>query len=114
MAGRGTEEGRRKPPGSGGHKRPIRARKLRSRGQKSRDGAPGGARVLQKRTRQDEYGCALSALHPPHFARGEEGKTVYPAPQNHGRFCLHASRTNPHNRRKPETTEETPCLLSSA
>src|SRR5450432_1196800 len=61
---------------------------------KRRDGAPKGARVLQKRTRQDEYGRALSALHPLAFARGEKrlresgaGTTAYPGPvKNTGDF----------------------------
>src|SRR5476651_2602893 len=38
---------------------------------RSRDGAPKGARILQKRMRQDEFGPALSALHPLAFCEGQ-------------------------------------------
>ena len=45
-----------------------------------RDGAPRGARVLQKGTRQDGRLVRRLALHPLDFARGREGNTAYPAP----------------------------------
>jgi len=54
-------------PGSG----PVRARKLRPRGQKSRCGAPRGARILQKRMRLDGRLVRRLALHPLAF-RGEQ------------------------------------------
>src|SRR5664279_4306 len=93
MAGRGTEERRRKLPGSGGHKLPIRARKLRSRGQKSRDGAPKGA-AYRQRCAHIRNGCADRRSIPSLLRGARKGKTVVPAPQNHGRICLLTSPRN--------------------
>ena len=78
MAGRGADEGWRKPAGSGAQEGPVRARKLRPRGQKSRlwsaERRPRTERWYEKlRTR-------LAALHTPHCPRGQFGKTAYPAP----------------------------------
>ena len=42
MAGRGPDERRRKPPGSGGAKPPVRARKYGPKAQSRRCGAPRG------------------------------------------------------------------------
>jgi len=64
MAGRGADEGRRKLPGSGRGILPVRARKLRPRGQKSRDGAPRGARAPDNGARQDGRLVRRLALHP--------------------------------------------------
>jgi hypothetical protein len=47
-AGRGADEGGRKPAGSGAQQGSVRVRKLRPRGQKSPHGAPRGARVLER------------------------------------------------------------------
>jgi len=71
LAGRGADEGGRKPAGSGAQQGPVRARKLRPRGQKSRCGAPRGARILQKRMRLDGRLVRRLALHPLAF-RGEQ------------------------------------------
>jgi len=70
LAGRGADEGGRKPAGSGAQQGPVRARKLRPRGQKSRCGAPRGARILQKRMRLDGRLVRRLALHPLDVSRG--------------------------------------------
>src|SRR5665811_550339 len=75
MAGRGADEGRRKLPGSGGGILPVRARKLRPRGQKSRDGAPNGAHPQPEGARAARRGLIRmrrSALRPLDFSRGKE------------------------------------------
>jgi len=65
-------------PGSG----PVRVRKLRPRGQKSRDGAPRGARVPRTRgAARRKTGAPLGAPSPRLSAGREKGKTPYPAPQ---------------------------------
>src|SRR5664280_3409516 len=90
MAGRGADEGRRKLPGSGMGTLPVRARKLRPRGQKSRDGAPIGAHPQPEGARAARCGLIRmrrSALRPLAFGEGQEegpakrGRTTaYPAP----------------------------------
>jgi hypothetical protein len=64
-------------PGSG----PVRVRKLRPLGQKSRDGAPRGARVPRTRgAARRKTGAPLGAPSPRLSAGREKGKTAYPAP----------------------------------
>jgi hypothetical protein len=71
MAARGADEGRRKLPGSGGQELAVRARKLRPRGQKSRDGAPRGARVLGcESAARRKTGAPLGAPSPRHIVGG--------------------------------------------
>jgi len=70
LAGRGADEGGRKPAGSGAQQGPVRARKLRPRGQKSRCGAPRGARAPDNGARQDRRLVRRLALHPLDFSRG--------------------------------------------
>jgi hypothetical protein len=53
----------------------------RARGQKSRDGAPRGARIPHKGMRQDGRLVRHSVLHPLGFAERKKRKTAYPAPQ---------------------------------
>src|SRR5664279_5167459 len=75
MAGRGADEGRRKLPGSGRGILPVRARKLRPRGQKSRDGAPIGAHPQPegaKAARRGLIRMRRSALRPLAFGEGQE------------------------------------------
>ena len=61
---------------------PVRVRKLRPRGQKSRDGAPRGARVPRTRgAARRKTGAPLGAPSPRLSAGREKGKTPYPAPQ---------------------------------
>ena len=75
MAGRGADEGRRKLSGSGRGIPPVRARKLRPRGQKSRDGAPIGAHPQPEGARAARRGLIRmrrSALRPLALPRGKE------------------------------------------
>src|SRR5674476_793686 len=92
-----TKAGERLPdrgPGSG----PVRARKLRPRGQKSPANKPGLRKLVrverreapapsEKRVRHEGYRQRLTALHPLDLFEGTKkgpaqrgGKTAYPAP----------------------------------
>ena len=73
---------------------------LRPSRRRDRDGAPRGARILQKRMRQDGRLVRHSVLHPLALCEGEErphegaGATAYPAPQRIGAMthaCKHPS-----------------------
>ena len=64
-------------PDRGGRSPPVRARKLRPRGQKSRDGAPSGERVDRKTRARRKAGRLMvrhPALHSPRFSRGTLGR----------------------------------------
>ncbi len=97
MAGRGADEGGRKPAGSGEPKAArVRARKLRPRGQKSRDGAPRGAASFAKdaHAARRKNGCAARRSIPSGLPEGKEGPakggetTAHPAPQRIGAMAL--------------------------
>src|ERR1035437_10309249 len=81
LAGRGADEGGRKPAGSGAQQGPVRARKLRPRGQKSPTNKPGLRKLVrverreapapsEKRVRHEGYRQLLTALHPLDFSGG--------------------------------------------
>jgi len=81
LAGRGADEGGRKPAGSGAQQGPVRARKLRPRGQKSPANKPGLRKLVrverreapapsEKRVRHEGYRQRLTALHPLDFSGG--------------------------------------------
>src|SRR5450830_1693958 len=80
-AGRGADEGGRKPAGSGAQQGPVRARKLRPRGQKSPANKPGLRKLVrverreapapsEKKVRHEGYRKRLTALHPLDCSRG--------------------------------------------
>jgi hypothetical protein len=66
-------------PDPGGQEPPVGTRKIRSRGQKSRDGAPRGAAHLGW-VRAHTKWTRRSVLHPLDFARGKDWKLAYPGP----------------------------------
>src|SRR5664279_2149046 len=81
LAGRGADEGGRKPAGSGPGSGPVRARKLWPRGQKSPANKPGLRKLVRverreapapsgTKVRQDGRLVRRLALHPLDFSRG--------------------------------------------
>src|SRR6185437_746839 len=73
MAGRGADEGGRKPAGSGEPKAArVCVRKNGPEDLKSRCGAPRGARILQKRMRQLKTWCAAWRSTPSAWRRGKQ------------------------------------------
>jgi hypothetical protein len=90
MAGRGADEGGRKPAGSGAQKGSVRARKLRSRGQKSRVERR-EAPALRKEARQDgKTRCAAWRSTPSAYRRGTEKGRRPRAVKKQGRRCTPA------------------------
>jgi hypothetical protein len=79
MAGRGGDEGRRKPPGSGAHEGPVAARKHGAGDRKAAGGAPEGDASVSGRAcrKAGTGGRAFWRSTPSHFPReggGETGK----------------------------------------
>src|SRR5664279_3088681 len=77
LAGRGADEGGRKPAGSGAQEGPVRARKLRSRGQKSRQWRAERRRAPAT-VRAHKDGCAGRRATPSALCRGPKGDDGVP------------------------------------
>src|SRR5664279_5763832 len=97
MAGRGADEGGRKPAGSGSAKAPHRHPEVTVPGTEiagmERRKAPVSFKRGHGKTNTDAlYRRSIPSL----FARGTKGKTVSPAPQNHGRFYTSSLRRASH------------------
>src|ERR1019366_10577322 len=98
LAGRGADEGGRKPAGSGAQQGPVRARKLRPRGQKSPANKPGLRKLVRVERREApapsrkegaarRIPAAPNGAPPPRFFGGTKkgpaqrgGNPAYPAP----------------------------------
>src|SRR6185437_3911615 len=63
----------------------------RARGQKSRDGAPGGARILERECGKTEDWCAARCSIPSALRGAKERKTAPPRRKEQGRWRLPAS-----------------------
>ena len=88
MARRGADEGGRKPAGSGALKGPVGARKLRPRGQKSRQWRAERRRASET-VRAHKDGCAGRRATPSASCRGPKGDDGVPgAAKNTGGGAL--------------------------
>ena len=113
MAGRGGDEGRRKPPGSGAPQGPVAARKHGARDRKAAMARREAPR-LRKKARTSRNGSVFSARHPLVMSkRGkrERGRRAYPAPTQRIRATMHvrgfAIARSPRTLTCAKTREET-------